>query len=390
MKLPSASALKRTMLCPGSAILPQVGSITEASEKGNVLHEYLALRLTGKSEEAALLAIPAQYHEDARSIDLSGMPEFEWVKTEVAFAYDPSTRVARVLGENIQRDYKGYGLVEDEEFPCTIDWCGKTVDGRLVLGDWKTGNAYTVEAAKDNWQLFLGAICVEYCFAGVEAKTIHAAIARTLGTTRFDWAEYDAFDLELYSDQLDLLKGQLRQMDPAHPKLVEGAHCQYCPAFNACPAKVALMRALSVTPGLLADEVKGMLTPENAALAYARYRAVKAALRKLDVAFQEYAARTPIVLPDGKVYGKKVEEREEIDPQIAWDALAARNYDPRIGLSLDVSKASLERAVRAANPPRGKAAEWMRNLLGAISERGGIVLKRTERLVEHDPKREDE
>lgn len=393
VRLPSASSLKRVLACPGSAVLPQVGSITEASEKGTQLHEYLALRLIGRGEEVALVAVKPEYWEEAKAIDLSEMPTFEWVRTEVAFAYDPSTRVGRILGDNINRQYEKFGVVADEEYACTIDWCGKTADGRLVLGDWKTGNAYTVEAAKDNSQLLLGALCVRSCFGNqADLEPVHAAIVRTKETTRFDWASYDPFDLELFSDQLDILKTQLREMAPEKPRLVEGAHCQYCPAFNYCPAKTALMRALSVTPGLLADDVQGMLTEGNAATAYMRYRAIKAALRKLDTAFQEYAARTPISLPDGKVYGRKTSETPELDPLKVRDVMLEMGYHGKVldaALALDTSKAAIDRAMGMV-AERGQKASLVRNVLAAVEARGGIVLKRSERIVEHDPKKGDE
>lgn len=380
MRLPSASSLKRAMKCPASALLPQTASESEAADKGNALHTYLAGVITARGEAeklSALLAVPEQWREEAEGIDISFLPRFEWVWTEVAFAYNPGVGMARVLGFDIGRHYEKYGWMPEREYPGTADLVGLAEDGTLWVLDWKTGNAFDVEPAERNWQLHFLGLCASRVYG---RDRVRVGIVRTKNGTRPDLFDMEAFDLDAASEDLKALAAALAS---GERKLVEGEHCSYCPAYHHCPTKTALIRALSVTPGVVAEQITALL-PEDAGKAYMRLKMVRQAIGQVEKALREYASRQPIPLPDGREYRLVEKNIPSIDPDYAAAAIDAvltiEGAEP-VGPQCwekETSKAAIERVVKKY-APRGKAAQAMRAVMGELEKNGGLVLKtRTE------------
>jgi hypothetical protein len=396
--LPSASGLKYAMRCNGQAKLPKVASVSDHADNGNLRHEYLAAALVGDSERAAdvLARMPAEVAEECRLIDLSSMPRFMWVQTEVAYVYNPIMRTARIIGNDIGRDYLGHGWKPTDEFPGTADFVGVTEDGNLTVGDWKTGNAYTVEAAKDNWQLAMLAVAAltthnveqqwlrEGGNSTIDKSAVDVLIVRTKGELRFDRSTFDSFDLESFRQDLRALAEYIRD-EKAEPRLVSGAHCRWCPSFDYCPVQTNLIRSLALKPNVMVDESSELLTPENAAMAYARYRVIKQAMRRIEQQFQQYARRQPIALPDGKVYGIVETPDTRIDPAVALAVLTEKHgREVAIkAMTLETSKAGIDRAI-APLAERGMKAGMVREALAAIQQRGGVTTVMKQELRERD------
>jgi len=396
-QLPSASGLKYAMACNGQAKLPKVASVSESADNGNLRHEYLAAALVGDSERAqdALAQMPADVAEECRGIDLSSMPSFKWVMTEAAYAYNPDTRMARLLGNDIGRDYAGHGWRPTEEYPMTADFVGITHENRLVVGDWKTGNAFTVEAAKDNWQLAALAVSAQsHALAGFGVNgpglpeglggEVDVMIVRTKGEVRIDLSTFDAFDLESFRQDLEGLAKYIRD-EKAEPKLTTGSHCRWCPSFDFCPAQTNLIRSLAMKPNVMVDEAAAMLTPETASAAYARYRVIKQAMRRIEQQFQQYARKQPIELPDGKVYGVVDVPDTRIEPGVAL-AVLTEKYGREVALkamTLETSKAGIDRAL-APVAEKGKKAGMVREALADIQRLGGVTTVVKQELRERD------
>jgi len=128
-----------------------------------------------------------------------------------------------------------------------------------------------------------------------------------------------------------------------------------------------------------------MLTPESAALALARWQAATKALAEVGAALHAYASESPIALGDGRVWGPVTSEREVIDADRAWPVLA-KLYGPELAreaMSLDTSKAGVERLAKAAKASRGGTIKALSSeALEALRAAGAVTTKQTTRFEE--------
>jgi RecB family exonuclease len=394
---PTASGLKYAMACPGSTRLQRFGSISEASADGNARHEYLAALFLGDDDAVASIysEMRPELRKEVSEYDLSGVPVMRWRLAEVAFAFNPETGKARVVGFNIGRDYAANGVDMKREFAGTADYVGASYDGRLIVGDWKTGNAYTVDHVSENWQLKFLADCVLQTQADLialapgsesgnqEFTEVDAYITRTKGEMRSEVRTFTAFDIDSFTLELKALGEYIHSSAP--PKFVEGSHCQWCPSFDSCPAKTSLVRAMSSAPETFAGEI-GAITSSNVREAYARYRIAKMALRKVEARLQAYAAKEPIQLSGGKVFGPVVRKDEDIDPAIAGKVLA-ETIGPQEALKafdMSVNKTGIKKAISGA-VEKGMGAQTFRHVMSTIGARGGIVERDRTEMREHTP-----
>jgi hypothetical protein len=390
MRLPSASSIKLAMTCPASATLPQVGQVSEATELGTDVHEFLRLVGSGKTVAEALEQVPESSRAECRAVDVDAIPTLRDVRQEVAFVFNPWTGNSKILGENIGRDYERHGWVPTEEYPGTADRVGYVVggqyDGWLCVDDYKTGNAYTVERANRNWQLKHLAVAAS---KALNERRVLVGIVRTKGRISVDYHPMEELDLDLAGQEL-LMLAEFIRTGKAQKKLVTGSHCTYCPAFNSCPTQTALLRKLSNAPELTVEGVVEALTNGDAAFAYGRYRAIKAAMSKMESAFRMYAERNPIVLDNGKVFGPTSKALEELDGRVVFETLHEL-YGPDVAkaaVTLDSSKAAIERAVAPIAPPRGKAA-MVREVLKKVASEGGVSVRTRTEVREHHPGEDD-
>lgn len=152
------------------------------------------------------------------------------IDVEAAWVWDPKTRRARKLGNNIGREYAKHGALP-HEVPASFDlvlfvpaW------NKLVVIDFKSGYG-DVKSADENPQLLFASLCY----------STHAALSRG-GTQRqeiwflrpgkvwVDGADVDVFKLGSFEASLVKRLALLPYL-PAVP----GEHCTYCPAAGGCP-----------------------------------------------------------------------------------------------------------------------------------------------------------
>jgi hypothetical protein len=200
----------------------------DAAEDGTRVHEVIATKLTPGAESRPLR--PELACKAARALEWLEREGIAVVGVERAFAYRPSDRSARVLGDNIGREYEAHGLDAQNEIPLTVDLVGRRRDGTYVVVDWKNDALqYNIEPASESLQLGLGAYCV--------AKVTHA---RTVdGVYAFVGADDVATDTETFNGMNFLrVLGRTEQAWTNSKRSlapVEGSHCRYCPALGACP-----------------------------------------------------------------------------------------------------------------------------------------------------------
>jgi hypothetical protein len=390
-RLPSASQLQRALACGLSHALPHDNEETEHARKGTALHRYLELVAYNSNDSKVVDwrssgEVPEEYFGDCEAIDLESLPPLVDVQKEVAFEYDFLRDTGRVLGFGINRDYSGCSA---EGYPGTADVVGywPNEPGTLVVLDYKTGFARETPAAKVNWQLKMLALSGYRSFSSSrKIQKVKVGIVKTLGRTWIDWAEMDVLDIENAAVVLRKAGPGFLENSTEQSAYV-GSQCDYCPAANSCRAHtgfIAKFTEFSLQPG--AEERFGSsLTKTNAPVVYGRLRAVEKAVWKAKQQLAAYAQRHPIDLGEGKFYGQVEDTEEEIDPSLAYGILKAE-VGPELlqhGLTIEVTKASVERLARATLPPKGKLAATARRLLEALRVGGAVKEKKKTSMKEY-------
>lgn len=384
MPLPTGSAIERAMACVASAVLPKVDTVNELATKGKEKHAFFANALK-LGREKALDLVPDEYRELCAVVDVDSLPQGAEFQAEVAFVYNVDTEGVRFLGFDVGRNY---GFVGHNEIAMSIDILGLAVDEVFVV-DAKTGYG-KVPRASNNWQLRVGALAAAR-WRGVDRARVALAYVRDNGQPYYDVAELDAMDLSMIAEDLRQLKHRIANQqisDPAALKYATGDHCKYCPSLPYCYAQTAMVRRLAGDAETVGKDILALLTPETAAKAHERLKAVKEVLKRVDAALYAYASQTPIVLADGSVFGPVEKSVEEIDADVAREVLKKTwgIEEADAACSFETSKAGIERAARAYAVKQGgtiKAAKEA--MLEAIRVAGGVLVKKRTEVREHQP-----
>lgn len=385
-RLPSFSRLDRVMLCPAAAVLPQVDVESEAGERGRALHAFLAH--PGDREEA-LAAVPEEYREACNAIDLDALGvDRRAGAQELALAYDVETCRARSL----QRGPDGKYETTQTEFHGIADWVALKGSDGIALLDWKTGYSRVKPAAK-NWQLRAAALAACRLYGRTRA-TVAIVCVREGDEPIWDVAQLEPFDLDEAAYELSELRSKLVRLSELAepPKVKVGAHCHRCPAMLSCRAfGGVLARVASPDPMKVAEDLKALLTPETARLAYERRRMMGEVLAVVDAALKAYAAEHPIDLGDGTVYGQVERQVTEIDAEKAY-AVLGELYGPGVAvgaIEMDATKASLERGMRLHQQALKSAGQkaflshLTREALAALKQAGAVRERLRKEVREH-------
>lgn len=402
----TGSKVHRVWKCPPSAILPQIDSDDDPSarQRGAKIHAYLE-RVSQVGVEAALEEISdSEILPVLRAIDTAALPTS--LASEVAFAWNWRTKQARELGRHLGRNYVSVGT---DEIACTLDLIG--VNEALhfgYVGDYKSGHV-KLPPPNRYGQLLLGALCVRELFhcddVVVELLHLHGD-----GDHHRARATVDAWDLDLFAHELAEAMAAVDRWEAEYAAgrsvaAHEGPHCDYCPAFNACPAKVALVRALPdelIAFGVRPEpDDKGELVLASGAITVARaakaWMAIERISHVLDRAKQEIcgmAAMGDIPLPDGRVLGKITTERRAVDGRIGAEVLEERygreTRDQYVELKLSISAIQLAvtKNLKQGQRVSTKAGDGqLDRVLSEIERRGGLAVNTTESVKPHTPRK---
>lgn len=429
---PTGSKIHRIWKCPASIVLPQIDDDYDkpAAGRGTDIHAFLEnVKLYGREE--ALARAPEDLRVYLELLNLDELPTH--LSAEVAFAYDWRMRTARELGRGIGRDYHGHlhrtgqAPLRATEIPITIDLAGgatlATGHRRAYVGDWKSGR--TKYPTPDKFgQTLLAGLCMLYVFKADDV-VLELIYLRHDGDHYTPRRTVDSWDLETFGDELkrasDLVeKAESDYLNGRGVSVTEGPHCDHCPAYKQCPAKVGLVRALpqelallgATAPVLRGEEAPAIGTVAAGGAAINRTNA--AALWMVTDRMLEILGRVreeicglgaygDIELPDGRVIGRLTTRREGYDGKIAAQVIeqlfGAEARDKHV--ELKVSKEALREAVvdhvrkqEALGVPKKELVIQSKFGTGIldrahkeIDARGGVEVSVTDSIKPHMPRK---
>lgn len=346
---PSASAMKRLALCPGSWNLSQHAPPQPASpdaDSGNRIHA--ALEQLGSGQDSAFLELP---DEEFKTAELCLDLERKLVSETIGQAFG-TVREARMKSRSLRVSGKA-------------DAVHANGDTALIL-DYKTGRG-DVEDANKNLQLrTLAALR----FLNFGTSQIYVAIIQPWVSPQVSVAKYDWRDLSRAVDEVDAILKAARAEDA--PRIPSEEACKYCPAKVICKEAANVLTELSsyeskAPIGVSPSVHVAALTSQNLGLLLKR---AKLAESIIEAARDEAKRR----LENGdKVDGwqlKDGSEQDEItDPQgVFGEFVKAGGTAEQFLKAVKVTKGKLKEQVKAATGKTGRELEsQLARILGGFT-----------------------
>lgn len=395
----SASSAHRWLACPASEALPHAKERGgEAAARGIAIHRYLqAVTNSGRVMGTVFLnAALDRAREDGvfeavQALDLDALPtDPAMYSAEMWMAWHPMGTYIPLRGDEAALlTYTGqltragatawldrHGFFFGAADVAAID----PENRRGLIVDYKTGEGF-VEHPRDNAQIsglaFLLARTAN--LDEVDARIIRLPPGEEPIVMRHVFDQAALFEVVERTIRAGLARvaearGAVAMGLP--PQVFQGEHCRYCPAFTACPAKTALVKALAASPEAIEAEVRALLTPENTGVAYIKLRAIEDLVGRLKSAVRDAAVEFDgVPLPDGRTYGPVPGPREITHTGKAHVAIS-REFCDEIADAAVVSKMTLSSLEAAATKPLLAAMEipskkeFMTRALAALASEG--------------------
>lgn len=395
----SPSSYGRELACLASVVLPHSRSTGPRAVRGTELHRFMCAMgkaATQEEKAEALLAVPEEWRDAAASIDWERMPTLnpETGIPELALAYDPVTGAVRELGRGGALEHDDIEeLLRPGEIGGIIDWCALTPDAVYVC-DWKFG-WQSLDRAEVNGQLRLYGLFASKLFQKDSAIVSFCRIFDS-GMVAWDIATIDAMKLDLSEVGLrqHLQSVEAAQLayrnDGTIPKMVEGSHCTYCPAWRFCPTKTALLLSTIEQEPNKAPELARLPQPLNHDVVSRMWSKLKQAqklVEKLQDDMREYVRLYgDVKLVSGNVLGMVETETRSIDPVFARPVLTelfgAEGANLAIRTTEKITFTSLDEVIKA-HSSHGMKAKLERKVIAELEAEGAIrsVSVRTVREV---------
>lgn len=365
----TGSKLPLVMACPASAALPQIDNPVGApAVRGKDAHRFLEL-VAEIGRDEALLSSPAEMRPFLAGIDVDRLPTH--LLPEAAFALDWHRRSARFLGSGLGRDYPPQE--SPTEIMLTIDLLGVS-DTAVIVEDYKTGR--TRYGNPERFAQLLAAALAACWVHGKDTAHVGLIYVDKHGEVWPVRGVVDMWDLETFAAELEIAMGAVGEARAltsrgGTPDVTPGDHCEYCPAFRACPDKIALVKHLPEHIG--AVEQPGYLAPSRLADTWKRIAQIRDIVNRIEEEVRACSMREPIDLGGGWELGPKEITRESFDGRIARDVIAGM-LGPEVAdaaVTLEVTKSAIEKeATRYRNDKGGKDADGKRIVLASKSGDG--------------------
>lgn len=399
----SGSSLQRCSACPGSAALPRWGAVNVRADMGSAFHDHLRDRSLYPIDDAMhrIAEHAARWGLDDKLAGILAARARAWDWTpppgamgEVAlglFADGTVEVVTGGRGSYAARPERAADLrvatridmfwAEPHPLlpPSAPGAAPRCPSESLLWGmDLKSGSDTWVSPIERNLQALAAAV-LPALWTGAR-YAVPAIVFPTPGPGTWD-------TLAGPLDRDSILRGRDLLLDVAAKAnaqrerarrglplaLVEGPQCEWCDSRDACPKKLALVRALlgaeDVFTGVrLTDDQAAALADLAPFLKHLSARA-EAALRSHAV-----ARGSPFPLSDGNVWGPHDDPRKVIDPRIAYNAVAEVVGNDAAWSALKVSEAGISRVVKEAHEQLGverQVASTVRAIFREIIIEGG-------------------
>lgn len=336
-RLPSASAMERLALCPGSFLLEaQHGEKTTSDDAalGNRIHDWLAWRK---------VALPPEEQELADACEAQAKRVYdEWEAGHRLAINIDTVREQRIWSrdaDGLDRTWSGKpDLVAIIECPGNIR--------RALVVDYKTGRGDVTEAT-GNMQLRALAVLVADEYAVAEVRV--AIVQPLAGPPTV--CDYTETDLAVSRVEIDAIVR--RATTPGQERKPSPAACKYCSAKAACPEGRNL--ALAMARPLARDGGVILLTPEEMAGFLHAARAAEAIIESVREKARRMLEADEKAIPGWRL--KPGVARESItNPQLVFDRVAALGCQPdKFLAAVTVAKGKLESIVRELTGDKGKA-----------------------------------
>ncbi len=419
----TGSRLHRVWRCPASLILPQntnedlEAKWEPARNKGKLIHRYLErVKVVGVAQ--ALGEVPADLLNLCKALDIDKLPTH--LATEVAYAYNWRDGTARELGRNLShRDYDALHVDWSCEIPCTLDvvgWATVVVGGverkRAYVGDYKTGHT-TYPRPGVFAQTLLGALCATLMM-GCEDAVVELIYIDDDGDSYPSRDVVDEWDLQGFAREIADTMEALPELDMTFvdhggDALVkhEGGHCDHCPAFKGCSAKVALVRAVPAELVRLgvskADDGELEISPtaitvRNAAQVWEACERIESICKRMRKEVSGIAWNEPVTLSDGRVIERYTHSRRAVTGRIA--ALVLERHYGRdkameaieVKVSIDAIRQLVVESIDPAAKPKPKIETKSGDglldvVLAEIQSLGGLTVTTGEECKPHQPRK---
>lgn len=405
---PTGSRFHRLLKCVASAALPQVDDLEPSppAARGTAIHRFLQrvseMRGAGMSADdarGAALREMAGLDEETfgylEILDVESLPTD--LAAEVALAYDWAKDTARELGRGIERDYSGLGSTE---IAMTIDVLGLQATAEfggdvVFVADYKMGRL-AVPAPAENGQVMLGALAAARLY-GADAAELEIIRADEDGRPFRHEAFIDGDAIDAFADRV---RATMESLSVARaivgrggtPNVTTGEHCRYCPAFRACPAQTAMVRAAMAGPpgqtgGILGP---GALAPDRLARTWRTLKELRVALGALEGEILVLAGREPIDLGGGTFLGPVEVVREIVTDANAAHAVLEARYSREAAdaaMTRKSSKAAIRKVISKYKPTKSKLSTKdgdgeMDRVIDALRASGGLRESRSVRVRE--------
>lgn len=422
---PTGSKIHRVWKCPASLVLPQhtnedlEAKWEPARGKGKAIHRYLE-RVKAVGVAQALGEVPRDLLLLCKALDIDKLPTH--LATEVAYAYNWRLGTARELGRSLgHRDYDSLGVDWSCEIPGMYDVVGwamvQVSPGVLVkrayVGDYKTGHTRYPRPGVYG-QTLLGVLCATLVM-GCADGFVEMIYIDDDGDSFPSRDLVDEWDLQTFAREIQETMEAMPELDATFvdhggDALVkhEGPHCDHCPAFTSCNAKVALIRSVPgelLALGVSKDD-KGKLeinpqaiTVRNAAHVWEACERIEAICKRMRREVSGIAWNDPVTLSDGRVIERYKYTRRSVDGRTAAlvlerhygrdEAMKAINVKVSIEAIRERVVANIDPSVKPRRPIESKKGDGLLDVVLAEIQAipGGMTVSVGEECKPHQPRK---
>ena len=332
------SALPRLERCPASGVLPAVfGGSSDAAAHGTRVHELME-RVVRTGEGPAWALELLEELDPASAVSSRS--------AEVALSLDGTVGTADYV--SVHRALRS-----------------------VTVADWKTGRTPVYpDSAQLGW--YASAVAALHPVDTVRLVVVQMQVSEDLqeATWRIRERVLDALDVADERARVDKIHSRhvaayVEYSAGRTPDVREGAHCEYCPAWDSCPAKTRAISTLAQVRSLPVIQV----TRETAGEVYSAIEAFRAVLDDAEKAVKELARSGPVPLPDGRELWAVEETRESVaDVDAAAAVLAERYGEDAVAEAVEVKRTVSKGALEAVAKKRAAPKQGVRDAKALVED----------------------